>query len=1230
MRILAIRGRNLASLAGDFEVDFEAEPLGSSPIFAIIGPTGAGKSTLLDAICLALFREVPRLRNAPSQGSIGADSISPRDPRALMRHGASDAYAEVDFAMPDGERYRAKWSVARARTGTLKNDDHAFERLSDGERFGGTRRETAAAILAVIGLTADQFCRAALLAQGDFDAFVKADAGERAELLERLTGTGVYAELGKAAFVRANEHRQRIAAIGRDIAAQNGLDDAQRAELETALQAASITLDDLRGDLGRHEDARRWEQRSQELSGLIDAAAESQRAASEAEASAQPRKAALARARSAFGFTPKWQALAQARAAQQARSDGLEALRGELASCHEAVSQAEAHDLASEHALVRQREAARALESEIGRATQLDALLKQAVRQAESAASRCSETMQGAEAALEAHSAARQALDLAMADAASTKAWLEDNASLAAISAREVELSEVFAAHADKNGRLARLLGKAADAEAELLGAQARLDTAQDAVAQAAAMLEAVVPEREAAELAAPGADTETHLAEQRDSLSRIAQLAERAAGAAVTATEAAEALEQTRLRQAAIRADLEAMAVRRAEISADLPGELARREEALALAERLAAAVDDAAVRLRESLVPGEPCAVCGARDHDLALVSGVLGEHVADARRKASALANEVAALEKEVAGLAVSTELLERQQSQAAGDEVAQHRRYEDAAKHAAGLARKLADAAVAAGVDPAAGNLTEDLASRLGALDLEISRARAARLRRDEALTAERAARAALDEARDQASNAKEAFDQRKQAQLDLESEMRSLRSDRDQMAGQLDRALTGICHWPDLPDGELWLAETCRQWREAAAAAETAAVRIAEAEALVSDKLIAARSWQDRLDEARKSHKAAQVDADARVQERSALLGGEAVAEVTARLHRQAQALETARTAARSALAEASTARSAAEAKFQQVESQMAAACVHIAADTAALAAELEAAAIDEAEVAKAAAAGSAALNAEADALAEIERAASSAALLLEKRREDLARHQAADVPNLLGEVLAEALIAARASVEAADREVRNLELRLREDDTVRTRTAALRAELEAANADAAVWLTLDGLIGDATGKKFRSIAQGLTLDRLLVHANARLADLKPRYSLARGAGGDMIIEVLDNDMAGQVRGLHNLSGGERFLVSLALALGLAEMSTARGMRIESLFIDEGFGALDPESLVQALALLEHLHAGGRRVGVISHVEELKERIAAKVEVAPTGRGTSKVRVLVSS
>ena len=114
MRVLAIRGRNLASLAGDFAIEFEAEPLAGSGIFAITGPTGAGKSTLLDALSLALFNRLPRLEAAPSGAQIpnGPDQgISAGDPRAILRHGTGEGHAEVDLSMPDGARYRARWSV---------------------------------------------------------------------------------------------------------------------------------------------------------------------------------------------------------------------------------------------------------------------------------------------------------------------------------------------------------------------------------------------------------------------------------------------------------------------------------------------------------------------------------------------------------------------------------------------------------------------------------------------------------------------------------------------------------------------------------------------------------------------------------------------------------------------------------------------------------------------------------------------------------------------------------------------------------------------------------------------------------------------------------------------------------------------------------------------------------------------------------------------------------------
>jgi exonuclease SbcC len=188
------------------------------------------------------------------------------------------------------------------------------------------------------------------------------------------------------------------------------------------------------------------------------------------------------------------------------------------------------------------------------------------------------------------------------------------------------------------------------------------------------------------------------------------------------------------------------------------------------------------------------------------------------------------------------------------------------------------------------------------------------------------------------------------------------------------------------------------------------------------------------------------------------------------------------------------------------------------------------------------------------------------------------------------------------------------------------DDQARVRIAEIRATLDARREQARVWGQLDDLIGSADGGKFRRFAQSLTLEHLIHLANRHLADLHPRYELQRAPGSDLALQVIDHHMADEVRGVHNLSGGERFLVSLALALGLASMSSNRGIKVESLFIDEGFGALDSPSLAMAVSVLEQLQATGRRVGVISHVDELKERIAVKIEVTPVGGGRSIVRV----
>ena len=143
-------------------------------------------------------------------------------------------------------------------------------------------------------------------------------------------------------------------------------------------------------------------------------------------------------------------------------------------------------------------------------------------------------------------------------------------------------------------------------------------------------------------------------------------------------------------------------------------------------------------------------------------------------------------------------------------------------------------------------------------------------------------------------------------------------------------------------------------------------------------------------------------------------------------------------------------------------------------------------------------------------------------------------------------------------------------------------------------------------------------------AQSLTLEALLVRANHHLRELSRRYRLERVPGTDLELQIIDQEMGEAVRSIHSLSGGESFLVSLAMALGLSSLS-ARRTTIETLFIDEGFGTLDPMSLETALSALDALQAGGRQVGIISHVEGLAERVGAYVEVVPQGGGKSRLQ-----
>lgn len=249
MKILAIRGRNLASLEGDFEIDFTVEPLLSAGIFAISGPTGAGKSTLLDTMCLALFARTPRTDQAKENNvklqDVSNEQLSQSDPRFLLRRGTSSGFAEVDFMALNGHRYRTRWSVARARdkeNGRLQNPRLALYNLDKEEEEQGTRSDLQARIIDLIGLTFEQFTRSVLLAQNDFSAFLKAEQGEKASLLEKLTGTELYSAISRQIFERNARAKEAFDLIQTRIQGIELLTDEEENDLRIRLAGTEKEL----------------------------------------------------------------------------------------------------------------------------------------------------------------------------------------------------------------------------------------------------------------------------------------------------------------------------------------------------------------------------------------------------------------------------------------------------------------------------------------------------------------------------------------------------------------------------------------------------------------------------------------------------------------------------------------------------------------------------------------------------------------------------------------------------------------------------------------------------------------------------------------------------------------------------------------------------------------------------------------------------------------------------
>ncbi|MBX3249367.1 MAG: AAA family ATPase [Myxococcales bacterium] len=1212
-RILRIHVRNLASLAGDHVVDLEHGALADAGIFPIVGPTGAGKSTLLDGVCLALFKQLPRL---PSSGSKGDGGLTPSDTRHAIRRGAGEGFAEVDFLGRDGRRYRAKWEAHRARSrpdGAWQTATHTLQDLQTQKLLGDGKRETVALIEQRLGLGYDELVRSMLLPQGEFARLLHAKADERAKLLEKLTRTTIYARLSERAAARRSEARRAVENLDARLGEVRALPDEDRARLDSEISDLEQVAGELRALAEASAKAeRRWQELQQRETEVQDA----ERAAMRAE------EALAARA-------PLRDALALAERCLPAELP-LEAVR--LVSKQAAESSARRDACANDRANAEQ-------ELEAASQGRSDAI--SARRQAEATLERVAPELQTA-----------MHMDLALRDADRELQHVREDAQRAAKARGDQE--HELARHVDEhqtNHLALEALVRALDADVEGASLVERWPTLRGEVAAWCALLDERIDhakrvEERQRDLERVTAETEVVAGEHASLEAQVARAraaldeSERHVDACVQRLGAHEPEARLRDRQDALRrlrdaeqelayatAQLEARASEAAELTRALGSLRDAASEAKAEQERATAELRaaegrleqarriDLATSLRGALRSGEACPVCGSCEHPgvPATVPTSALEQVCDEARAAQERAAECArACERELASNEARAEAATRAAREAGVDLDGRHRRAAEL-RDATGVATGAVQGALA------------DVAQKLRAISDD-----------REALEAARTEHATRTKRHGMAVDARSALLARKS---ELAQRAERARGSLDALRAGLERVATDeasrrealarvLRHTPTrATEGEL-----SKRVDERRALEEEHQRLEARASNLESQLALLRHENDKRRDDetgavARLEHASAQVEI-LRLARRG-VLDGRAVSEVE-------KELRDAVDVARRAEATAETRFGAAEARLHETQRSLDARA-HEAREQA-LALEAAERAVDEA-VARIGLRRElvvdvvtqwprARVATELKKLGEVDRAHTEARAVLGRAREALSEHRARCAEG--GGIDELESVARRRpycddAVAKANDELATRRSRRREDDGLRTRQSELLDAREKAMARLDLFDCLVTVIGSGQGASnhLSRFAQGMALELLVEAANLQLDRLAPRFRLQRV--GDLDLELVDRDLADEARPVHGLSGGETFLVSLALALGLASLA-GDDLDLGSLFVDEGFGSLDPETLETALAALEAIHAEGVQVAIISHVEGLAERFSASVVVRRVAPGRSVVEV----
>lgn len=1114
MKIVELEFKNIASLKEVHRIPFESGELGESGLFCITGKTGSGKSSILDAICLALYGLTPRYSESLKNVCL-YEELSAKDVRHILHRHTKEAYSMVRFRSNSGHIYKSEWNLGVNRNNKLKACEYRFTNEQTGEVFVNTTlNEHLELVESKIGLNFDQFKRAVLLAQNEFSQFLKANANDKASMLEKLTGTAIYSTISQGVFLRFQKLKSTM---------QNFQTQIQQFDL-----IENAAFEDLKKNHQKKEvEKRTLFQRNQALQMTLNSLKEEAETLKNTE-----------------------EKLVEINSRRVKQFKVVEELQSNYKNKQKRLEHFEETMESSKKEL----ENARQLDAEIQTNNQLledkkhkEYDLKVSKEKAEKVVSEAQQTKLLIEAQHDALIEKYQKLQV------------YENVFL-----NWPIVESTIDAYFEIETQNQAILDKMKYHETQQIAIEKTLQTVQLYLRNNQSKENTLKLQLQSVEKALSQKDLDhlieaiekkgTEIHELEKSLDHLTHYLE-------VEVNQQQLLDELSIFNQKHKTTLELLTSHQDTINSQQKI-LAKKQEEYALQLRFS---DKVVVQLRQQLIEGEPCPVCGNTQH---VYHNEIGE----------VLENELAQLSNEIQKIqrTINADLLQEktliQKSQLEMLQLTNNQQKLDALNRELNQFRdafKLKEHAI------------PELKDMQNAMDLLTKELQVLKEEREVVLGWQKQRDDLLNQLEDYQCDAFQNKQERLEQQFKdisefLVEKQKEKKRLYDQKNNLLDRILP---YFPIQYVLQTKLEDSNKEWylrlkKNALSFSQkedklnTLIKQKETQEQIIEQQIPIVDKMQQLLTVETSELKILLKKNTELTNKRILLLSGQSVVEYLDKQTKDYSQYKLESKTIQQELSSQKEQQSVLEGSYTTLKDQ-----------------------ID---------------------------------LFKKKQKKQILDSQTLEIISLQKQESATEL-------ERVEHDYKMLQTQLSIEQDKRNRCAHIQSKIEAIESDYLDWKGLNEFIGSSDGNKFRNIAQLFTFRVLVKHANVQLRQLTRRYSLDINSTKKELygLSIQDHQMGDATRPIGSLSGGETFLVSLGLALGLASL-TSNQLQIGSLFIDEGFGSLDAETLNITMTALENLQSQGRQVGVISHVGELSEKIRTQIQVYKQANGSSNVKIASSN